>query len=247
MYICAALMFASIAALFFRIPSIIASEAEKTRTALVGQITDSRSQIIANLNAWEMDAGKQISTAIAVADRRSGEALTQTARAEADLNTQLSVANASIASNLSVANENIASVLLPVQQSAAQINAALPDFLDCQTSAEGVGNRNCLYLRYSDIASEVDQTLGQATLASRAIVQAVPDSVKEWREISQHVNAASDQAAKASEQTALTMKHLQEASKPLPKWLRIGLAVAPPIAETGAAAAAAGAALGIFK
>jgi hypothetical protein len=62
----------------------------------------------------------------------------------------------------------------PLAGSAEQIAAALPDFLDCQQTETGVGNKGCLYYRYSDLSRSADITL-------QAIAGAAPEVTKSVR------------------------------------------------------------------
>ncbi|MEN6534271.1 MAG: hypothetical protein ABFD89_11455, partial [Bryobacteraceae bacterium] len=80
-------------------------------------------------------------------------------------------------------------------------------------------------------------TMGDVAQMSRTANRAFPQFTAGVNQ----VVANSDRTTAAS---AGLIRNLEQATKPLPKWLRIGLGVAPPLAQTGAAAASAWALIG---
>jgi hypothetical protein len=90
-------------------------------------------------------------------------------------------------------------------------------------------------------------TLGQTAETMRDIQRATPGFIATWQQIGNHVSLTTDAAAKASLATQHTMENFAAASKPLPTWARIALGVGPPVAQMGAATAAAGSALHWIK
>ena len=83
-------------------------------------------------------------------------------------------------------------------------------------------------------------TGGEFAQMARRFDSALPEALATWQRIGNN----SDQTTAA---TAVMMKNFALSTRPLPKWMRIGLAIAPPVAQTGAAAVAAGVALGAFR
>jgi hypothetical protein len=59
----------------------------------------------------------------------------------------------------------------PLGETASQLNAALPDFLDCQQDNTGIGNKGCLYNRYSDLSRSADITLPAIANAAPGIAR----------------------------------------------------------------------------
>jgi hypothetical protein len=68
-----------------------------------------------------------------------------------------------------------------------------------------------------------------------------------WPHIINGVDRLVANSDRTTDASARLVENLQTASKPLPKWLRVALAVAPPLAGVGASAVAAGAAAGAFR
>ncbi len=84
---------------------------------------------------------------------------------------------------------------------------------------------------------------GETAQTMRDVQKATPEALVTWRGIGLNVQKTTDASARASEATALTMGNLAKATKPLPAWIRVGVSLAPPIAQTVFAGVAAGAAL----
>ncbi len=80
-------------------------------------------------------------------------------------------------------------------------------------------------------------TMGDMAQMSRTANRAFPEFTARMDRIA----ANSDRTTAAS---AGLFRNLEHATKPLPRWMRIGLGVAPPLAQTGAAAASAWALIG---
>lgn len=85
-----------------------------------------------------------------------------------DLDTGLLVLNAKVEAvdvtglNKQVAKisplvESLTATIKDVDGGVAQVTAVMPDFLDCQVTEDGVGNKSCLYARYADMTSDVDK------------------------------------------------------------------------------------------
>lgn len=74
---------------------------------------------------------------------------------------------------LSTTATDIGQTTSPLNAILAQVNLALPDFLDCQVTEDGVGNKSCLSIRYDDLTSDLDKTINAVTLATPKIVTSV--------------------------------------------------------------------------
>lgn len=53
--------------------------------------------------------------------------------------------------------ESLTATIKDVDGGVKQVTAVMPDFLDCQVTEDGVGNKSCLYARYADMTSDVDK------------------------------------------------------------------------------------------
>jgi hypothetical protein len=62
----------------------------------------------------------------------------------------------------------------------------------------------------------------------RAVEQATPEILDTVKRVGSNIEATTKASTEASQATAQVMKNFAEATKPLPKWLRVFLAVAPP-------------------
>ena len=82
-------------------------------------------------------------------------------------------------------------------------------------------------------------TLGQTAETMRDVQRATPRMLSTWDEIGANVQATTQAGTEASRNTAQVMANFARATKPLPTWVRIGLAVAPPVAQVGASVATA--------
>lgn len=75
----------------------------------------------------------------------------------------------------------LASVAKPLSESVQQVDAALPDFLDC--FADGAGNPNCLYNRYVGIAGDSEQTMRAVREAAPRVAAAVEGMTEDGHKI----------------------------------------------------------------
>ncbi len=87
--------------------------------------------------------------------------------------------------------------------------------------------------------------------ASKVTAGETATTMREFRRASPALLAGIDRVVANSDRTtaasAQVMNNLARASRPLPLWLRIGLGVAPPMAQTAAAAATTLAITGVLK
>lgn len=97
-------------------------------------------------------------------------------------------------------------------------------------------------------------TAGEAATTMREIRRAVPGFITQGQQIAENVRLTSlqfietgKQSAEASKQTAKMMGNLAAATKPLPAWLRIPLAITGAVAPTAAGILTGAAATGAFK
>jgi len=88
---------------------------------------------------------------------------------------------------------------------------------------------------------------GEAASAARRIDAAVPDVLGQVHTVGANVARATDEYAATGQQTRIAMSNLAQATRPLPRWMRIPLSITGAIAPTAAGALGAAAATGAFR
>jgi ABC-type transporter Mla subunit MlaD len=88
--------------------------------------------------------------------------------------------------------------------------------------------RDALPAQLLGVTAAAKVTLGQTAETMRDIQRATP-------EIVDNIKATTEASTEASKNTAQVMANLAKATKPLPAWARVVLAIAPPAVQTGAA------------
>lgn len=131
------------------------------------------------------------------------------------------------------------------------IMEAVPYFSKCYFTDEKNNilgpNPDCIWNRYVGSAKAFEQAARDVSAMSGEFKKSAPQMIATFTKIETHIDDGTKSGAEASAATAKAMANLSIATKPLPAWLRVVLGVGPPVAQAGAAAAAAGAALGWFK
>lgn len=103
-----------------------------------------------------------------------------------------------------------------------QVDEALPDFLNCSDA-----NASCLYNRWVGLSREAERTMRAVSASASRVEKAVPNFLVTWDRIGQNSN-------RTAESTAEVMGNFARATRPLPLWMRVGLAIAPPVVQVGA-------------
>lgn len=156
-----------------------------------GQITDARTDIKNQIGGLRRDlTGGVLPSILTTLDSRM-------ASIQKDANGQLTVAN-----------KTLADTAKPAASVARQIDKALPDFFDCQVNEDGVGNKNCLYIRYGDLSSSLDRTLS-------AVAKAAPDMVANADKIAVSSAGVADSANATGKEVA---KAAQRFNQPQTFW-----------------------------
>jgi len=179
-----------------QIGGIVRSEAEKTRAEVLGvvdyrmaavqastvdQVAGVRHDMTTELNATLM----RVDDALALADATETDVNKQVTSISVMADRRLAAIQSDTNKQLTAISGKVDQVLKPAGAAASQINAALPDFLDCQITEDGVGNKGCFYARYNDLSSEMDQTL-------LAVARAAPEMAENAKSISgsaDHISA----------------------------------------------------------
>jgi hypothetical protein len=121
----------------------------------------------------------------------------------------------------------IGNVADTTNQAIAQVNDALPMFLDCDH------NPDCLFNRWVTV--------------SRAIQTSARTFDEKFPHIVLAVERIGDNSDKTTEATAKFMGNLERSTRPFPKWVRIVAGIAPPVAQTAAAGMGIAVAVGAFR
>ncbi len=122
---------------------------------------------------------------------------------------------------------------VPVLDNAAELTASTKD------AAAILLRRDALPAQLLGVTAAAKVALGETAVTMRTVQLAAP-------EVSESIKKAAAESAKASANTAALTAHLSEETKPLPKWVRVGLSVAPPLAQAGAAVTSIMSLLGII-
>jgi hypothetical protein len=115
-------------------------------------------------------------------------------------------------------------------QLAAQVlpawKAMEPEFTCRRTLPDGTtaGYGGCYHAAITATLNETRNTLAQVQIG-----------MKTFPEVAVNIKAATDASAEASKNAAGVLANLKESTRPLPRWARIGLGVAPPLASTASA------------
>ena len=125
-------------------------------------ITDANNRVNGALTVVDQRTGQ----ALKIVDDRSAEILAQSNDAVTILDKVSTQTESDLNARLEDTNKILADTAKPMGEAAKQVNAALPDFLDCQLTDDGVGNKGCLYARYNDLSSSLDRTLSSVAKAA---------------------------------------------------------------------------------
>jgi ABC-type transporter Mla subunit MlaD len=111
--------------------------------------------------------------------------------------------------------------LKPTLENAAAITAQAKD------ASSILFRRDALPAQLLGLTAAAKVTLGQTAETMRDIQRATPEIVA-------NIKATTEASTEASRNTAQVMANFAKATKPLPAWARVVLAVAPPVVQTGA-------------
>jgi hypothetical protein len=118
----------------------------------------------------------------------------------------------------------------PLGESASRLNAALPDFLDCQQDNTGIGNKGCLYNRYSDLSRSADITLQaianaapgiarSAQTTSEAVAKAAPSIATSAAGIA----ASTDRIGSTAAKTLADLTKPKSLRQKVESWMKFGV------------------------
>ena len=198
----------------------VTREADATRAAALSAIGDTRKDVLGQVAALRKDVMSRADATLQVADKHLTALDGNVAGLSGTLDTQLKRTGDSV---VEVAGD-LRPALAHVNSITGQVDDAAPLFLDCDH------NPDCVFNRYVGASKGVELAARNFSLMSTDAGKALPSILR-------NVDLFTASSIKASDKTAEVMGNFAKATKPLPKWVRIGLAVAPPVA--GAAAGAA--------
>lgn len=229
MYACAAVFLVALAVCAI----VVSRDVIQVVMDMRSELHAANMRVFAELDAARVDANAQLDVtrqgALALADKQLTGLRTD---AKAELDAYRATADMRLSETLQRADaalqciETLEKNTEPILAHANAITAHTDD------ATSVLFRRDALPAQLLGVTAAAKVTLGQTAKTMREIEAATP-------EIAANVQAATESSAKASEDTAKLMANLTAATKPLPKWLRIMLGVAPPIAETMAGAATA--------
>jgi hypothetical protein len=187
------------------VPTMVDKRIAAVQTDLNRQLDATRDDLNRQLTAVRKDSVQQI---------------TQTrTEALAAIGSIKDTADARLASIQGDAVKQLAAVTDPLHATLAAVADTTPMFTDCDH------NPDCLFNRYQGASKAFERASMETAKTMQAVQAGTPAIVAS-------VTKAANNAAEASANSAKVTANLAVATKPLPKWARIGLAAAPPLAQT---------------
>ena len=204
-------------------------EAQKTRDLLKNEVDATRQALLNEISGQAFglrtEAMQRADAALRIVDRNTRAAVSTANTAVSDLNTRLEVLD-----GLKPALQNLTAITATVQTDLADGRKATEAALNPEDVAGAVRDTRFFLARAA-------RTAGHVEAASDAFQASVPQMIAGWNRIIANSDQATAATAATMKATAATMANFREASRPLPTWIRMGLQIAPPIAQAGAAAA----------
>jgi phage-related minor tail protein len=224
---CACALLLSIRAAVVGMPSMFDSYAR----VLLAEARGTRAGVVAEVRTGREDLARR-------AER-------QIAAARAD-------AVSTVKESLKVADRRIGDTLDRVDAGIAEVRGIRGDLRPVLGSADETlqqasGTLAVIRPQALGLIAAAKVTFGEAAQAARRVDAALPRALLRWDQIGADVQRTTDASAQASEATARTMAHLEEATKPLPKWLRYPLSIVGAAAPAVSGAVSTAAAVGAFR
>jgi hypothetical protein len=208
-----------------RVVNNVPVQLDATRMALVSEMAATRHDLDAQL---DITRSQVLDTVNKQANGLRGDT-------KQELDAYRTVANARLGDTLArvdVALDNVTALR-------QEIDPALKNVTSITANVNALMQPEVLPKQVLGVMTGARLALGETAITLRTVQKATP-------EIVDNVQKASAESVKTSEQAAKLMGNLNEATKPLPKWMRVGLAIAPPLAQTAAAVASVMALTGIL-
>lgn len=212
------------------VPVAVSRELEKTRLGLLNRVAAARRDVLTRTErqvaTLRVDVMTQVGQLRDTADRRVGDSL---ARVDTALG------------EIEQIRGDLQPILVHTASVTKQVDDAAPLFLDCEY------NPDCVFNRYVGASKGIERAALNFGRMSSDVRSALPGALSTWNEIGANVKATTLASTEASRNTAQVMANFARATKPLPTWARLGLAVAPPLAQVGASVATTLAVTGSLK
>ena len=198
----------------------VPGEIQATRAALVTEIQATRGDLTGQVQSAREDLlGRTERQVIALRGDVTGEVAEFRKAADQRVGDTLGRVDTALATVNALHDD-----LKPTLDNAAAITAQAKD------ASAILLRRDALPAQLLGLTGAAKVTLGQTAETMRDIQRATP-------EIVHNIQATTAASTEASKNTALVMHNFAEATKPLPKWARVALAVAPPVVQVGATVA----------
>ena len=202
------------------LPGAVSGELQATRMALVGEITDTRADLTGQVEAARQDLLSRTDHQVsALRGDVMGEVAEIRKTADRRIGDTLGRVDTALATMNALHDD-----LKPTLDNAAAITAQAKD------ASAILLRRDALPAQLLGVTAAAKVTLGQTAETMRDIQRATPEIVN-------NIRATTQASTEASKNTALVMHNFAEATKPLPRWARVALAVAPPVVQVGATVA----------
>lgn len=161
-------------------------------------------KVLTEIDLTRRDLGKTQSRALDISDQ-------QLTGLRSDLNAQLTMINTNLNNRIDEVTSSVVGIREDVQPSIAGMN---------------------LLMQRDALPAQVLGTLGATKVAMGQIAKTSIKFEEAEPEILAGVQTVIENSNKTTEATAGVMLNLKKATTPLPWWMRLGLAIAPPLAQT---------------
>jgi ABC-type transporter Mla subunit MlaD len=199
------------------LPVAVSAELQATRTSLVDEITGARADVTGQVEAAREDLLSRTDRQVSAL---RGDVMGEIAEIRDAADRRVGDTLARVDTALGTVNA-LHDDLKPTLDNASAITAQARD------ASAILLRRDALPAQLLGVTAAAKVTLGQTAETMRDIQRATP-------EIVDNIKATTQASTEASKNTALVMHNFAEATKPLPKWARVALAVAPPVVQVGA-------------
>lgn len=195
----------------------VPAEIQATRAALVAEIQSTRGDLTSQVQSAREDllgrADRQVS---ALRGDVMGEVAEIREAADRRVGDMLGRVDTALGT-MNVLHDD----LKPTIENVAAITAQAKD------ASAILLRRDALPAQLLGLTAAAKVTLGQTAETMRDIQRATPEIVA-------NIKATTEASTEASQNTAQVMANFAKATRPLPTWARVALAVAPPVVQTGA-------------
>ena len=200
-----------------KVVAALPDEIQATRTALVSEIQATRGDLTGQVQSAREDL---LGRAERQAAGLRGDVMGEVAEIRVAADRRVGDTLGSVDRTLEAVNA-LHNDLKPTLDNAADITAQAKD------ASAILFRRDALPAQLLGLTAAAKVALGQSAETMRDIQRATPEIVG-------NIKATTEASTEASKNTAHVMANFAKATKPLPAWARVVLAVAPPAVQTGA-------------